>query len=236
MAECVRTVEEWAEFFRALWDRGIKTLHTSSEYGTINLVSAILQKLKRESPSLQFRHVVKIAEPSFYDGSFDGRRLRAKVFDYIQLLSSDMVHDVQWMWRRGLDDDQHRINEFLSAVDPLAAAVDALKADGVIDRFLCFPYTPDFAIAALQQRFCDGLVVYRNMQEREYDGALDICAKGGRVAYVIRPLNAGKALQGIDIPPRELVKFALDKPSLEGAILSSNSLQHIDAILESPRV
>lgn len=230
--EAQRSVGEWVEFFVAAHRLGVTTLHSSSEYESFPLFCEILSRLARDAPDVRFRHMVKLGEPHFDEADFEPKRLSERIDCYRDALRVDCIADVQWMWRGGLDNDPVRISRFLARQSPIADGVDALKVGGRIGRFLCFPYTPPFAQAALDVAAVDGLVVYRNVQEREYDDAIDGAAARAKPSVVIRPFNAGKAFDGRGPGPLALLRLALDKPGIESAILSTSSIDHVEQLIE----
>jgi hypothetical protein len=222
-----RTTVEWREFLRSAYNLGYQTLHSSSEYESFPLLSGLLSN----SGDIRFRHVVKLAEPSFDDEDFDAGRLEQKVHDYCRSLSTPVIHDVQWMWRHSLKDEAARLSQFERRLDAIGDAATRLKTSGLIQRFFCFPYTPGFAAAALAHDAIDGLIVYRNVNETEYDAHIDDCAKLGKTCQIIRPFFGCAEGVPTDISHEEMLTFALNKPAIESAILSSNSVAHLSALM-----
>ncbi len=225
--EVSRSIAEWADYFSAVHQLGIVKLHSSSEYDTFPLVCEILAYLSRRQKPPIFKHVVKLAEPSFDDSGFDTARLVSKVDHYRHALASECIHDVQWMWRRGLDNDQERIAAFRNSANALRSAANKLKSEGKIERLICFPYSPDFADEAVRTEAVDGLAVYRNQHETEYDAVIGNCARANKMALVIRPLNAGKVLDSDKKTAVDHLQFSLDMQAIEAGIVSSNKLEHL---------
>jgi hypothetical protein len=227
MLEIERSNREWVEHLRSVHDLGIRTLHSSVEYDSFPLLSTLLDEFTQAGGSRQFRHIVKLGEPSFDDATFDAGRLQKKVRDYCTALSVSGVDDVQWMWREGLKDDQRRISQFQAQLDQIAVAAGNLKRNGLLKRFFCFPYSVEFGRVALEHPSIDGLVVYRNREETEYDRLIDRADMLSKRCHVIRPFKAGSVLDGGQRSAAEALVFALDKPAIESAILSTNSLDHL---------
>jgi hypothetical protein len=231
LAEGERTAEQTADYFAALHDLGIRTIHSSHEYESFPLVTDALQVMARREPRRSFRHMVKLAEPSFDDDDrFSADRLSRRIDHYRRALDADMLDDVQWMWRRKLDEDPGRIADFAADADAIGEAVEKERARGSIARLFCFPYTPDFAASAIGRDWVDGLAVYRNVEERDYDSALGQASAAAKTAVVIRPFFGGKLVAGAD--PAELLAAALDGPAIEAAVLSTNSIAHMRALLD----
>jgi hypothetical protein len=231
LGEEERRIEDWVAFFRDVHALGITSLHSSSEYDTFPLLCKILGKLAKTDNAPKFRHVVKLAEPSFDDAGFDAARLAEKVAEYSAALGTNCVQDIQWMWRHNLSDDAERIDAFKRNLASLTDAVAGLKSQGRIERFFCFPYSPAFASEALKSGTIDGLTVYRNAQETEYDAAIDSCAELGKPVLVIRPLYAGKVLEQSAKSAADHVQYSLNLPAIEAGIISSNNLDHIRELL-----
>lgn len=225
--EIDRSISEWLYFLCQARDLGVLALHSSSEYASFHLVKTLLSESLFSGHGSGFRHICKLAEPSFTDTRFSAENLERKVHDYCEALSTPVLHDVQWMWRQNLDDDGRRQADFMRSLDEIGAASINLKRQGLIERLLCFPYTNDFAAAAIEHEAIDGLVVYRNRREREYDDVIRRCGDLSKVCHVIRPFDSGGALDLSSNTPGDLLRFALDLPAIETAILSTNNLEHI---------
>jgi predicted oxidoreductase len=230
LLEVDRSKEQWVDFFEQISSIGIDTLHSSLEYDSFGLLCEALGVLALVRPDIQFRHVVKLAEPSFDDGAFSANRLIEKIDHYKKCLGTDIVHDIQWMWRMDLKDDPKRLKHAENSFDEMAKAVAELKSSSQIERFFCFPYSPEFAQLSLKSDAVDGLVVYRNTREIEYDDAINACADAGKSTMIIRPFAAGALIDGSSTTISELIKFALDERNIEGAIFSSNNIAHIREI------
>ncbi len=229
--EAGKSVDEWVEFFIAARRLGISTLHSSSEYESFPLLCRVLERVACLAPGVKFRHIVKLGEPHFDEMSFSAERLIRKVEQYKDRFGVVCIADVQWMWRHGIDNDPSRVEQFLCAAADISAAAESLKRNGSIERFLCFPYTPAFAAAALELEIVDGFVVYRNAKEVEYDGLLDRAGVLGKPCLVIRPFFGGQLLENGGVDPVFLLRFALDKPSIEAAVVSCSKLDHLEELI-----
>jgi hypothetical protein len=209
----------------------VRVLHSSDEYESFPLLCRILSRLAARFPGITFRHMVKLGEPHFDEDAFSGQRLAARVDIYRQRLRTDRIADVQWMWRHGIPDDARRVERFSASAGEIARAAAALKADSVIGRFLCFPYTPAFAQVALEMDAVDGLVVYRNQQEREYDGVIDRASGLGKPCVIIRPFLGGKLVRDEGSDAASLLRFALNKPAIESAVVSCSRLDRLKDLI-----
>lgn len=221
----------WVNLFSDLHDLGVRTWHSSSEYESFELFCEVVGKFGKTFPDKPIRHMVKLAEPHFHVNTFDAGLLSQKVDEYLDKLQTDSLYCVQWMWRGDLSDNERRKALFLESYPAIEKAVAALKQSGKIENFHCFPYDAGFAQAALNTKAIDGLVVYRNKLETEYDGLLQQAARAGKRSFIIRPLFGGKALELESETPRSLLRFALDMPNVDGAVLSISSIEKITQIL-----
>jgi hypothetical protein len=222
-----RSAAKWLDFLSEAHTLGLQSLHSSVEYDSFPLLSSLLSQGTKAEYFPKFRHIAKLAEPSFDDACFDASRLRNRVEAYLSALSTPVLHDVQWMWRQSLNTDELRVEHFERQLDLIAEAAGRLKRDGLIERFFCFPYSVAFGRVALEHEAIDGLIVYRNVQETEYDPLIDRSYALSKPCHIIRPFNAGAALGTDQREHAELLAFALDKPAIESAILSSNSIEHL---------
>jgi aryl-alcohol dehydrogenase-like predicted oxidoreductase len=226
-----RTVSEWSNFFEDVYDLGIRTLHSSSEYDSFPLLCEILGSLKRSNPSIRFRHIIKLANPSFDEDGFSLPRLKHAIGNYRNRLQSDRIEDVQWMWRNNLSDENQRLADFSKSVSTITEAIFTLKSQALINRFFCFPYTTEFGQMAIEVPAVDGLVVYRNYEEILYDTLIDVCAERNKAAIIIRPFNGGATLRNRIDTPKSNLAFAINKPAIESAIISSGNLDHIRQLI-----
>lgn len=231
LSESDRPVTAWVDFLLAAHRLGVRALHVSHEYDTWPLFCEIVAEMAARPNAPAFRYVAKIAEPHFDSRSFEPSRLAAVIAEVRAGLGSTCLHDVQWMWRGDLQDEPARLAQFRAQSAQLEAEIAALKRDGGIERFLCFPYTTGFAAAALELPGIDGLVVYRNLAEREFDLQLGSCAASGRIAHIIRPFFGGQTLEASHPAPPAQLAAALDHPAIEYAILSTSRLDHLRQLL-----
>lgn len=221
----------WVSLFETLYESGVRLFHSSSEYESFDLYRSVLQEFRHLNPSAQIKHVVKLAAPHFHEFAFDAQDLFDKVDAYLEALQTNQLYCVQWMWRGDLKDHKARRDGFERDYAALSKAVAQLKASGKIAQFHCFPYDVDFAEAALTKDAIDGLIVYRNPLETEFDAQLEKAANLGKTNYVIRPLLAGKALAEEGQTPASLLRFALSGPGVSGAVVSISSEQKFRQLL-----
>lgn len=221
----------WVNLFSELHDLGIRIWHSSSEYESFDLYCDVMAEFQKQFPNKVVKHMVKLAEPHFHVNEFSETLFEEKVDDYLRKLDAESLFCVQWMWRGDLSDNENRRKLFLESYPEIEKSVQKLKQNRKIENFHCFPYDVNFAEAVIDKPAVDGLVVYRNKLETEYDNLLEESARNGKSNFIIRPLFAGKALELEGETPRSLLQFALGKAGVEGAVLSISSVDKIKQIL-----
>ncbi len=230
MHEHSLSLNQWADFFCNLHRRGVRLLHSSNEYDSFGLLCDVLTEIRSRDCGVQFKHVVKLAEPSFDDERFDALRLGQKVDAYLSALVCDRLDTVQWMWRRDLDDDVKRIRDMARATPHIAAVFETLKAEGKIVYVGCFPYSVDFASEVSGSKMIDRLIFYRNPLEKDYDHLLEKCIVSGKKVIALRPFAAGMAFQEPTRTAVDLIKYALGHECVAGTVFTATKSEHVDAI------
>ncbi len=216
----------WVNFFRDLHQRGIDTLHSSLEYDSFPLLCDVLRRLREDG--VTFRHMVKLAEPSFAENHFSPDRLLAKLQAYQHLLGSDTIHHIQWMWRSDLQHETRRLAAFQQQHTDLHTAFAQLKTTGQAAKITCFPYTPGFADAALAIPSLDGLTVYWNPQEQDYLPQMQACVQQHKQVYTLRPFGAGQ-LHGST--SAESLDFTLHTRLVTATVFTATQQPHLDQVL-----
>jgi aryl-alcohol dehydrogenase-like predicted oxidoreductase len=230
MTEERQSAAEWQALIAYGRERGIAGFHSSDEYEGFPLFCELLKKTVTAGDDI--RHVVKLAEPSFDDAAFDAGRLGSRIDAYRQAFGIDRIADVQWMWRRDLRDEPRRLAEIADTQARTSDAFAAFRERGIVGRFLCFPYSIGAAELAVDAGGLDGLVVYRNLQERDFDPLLDRCVESGLSALAIRPFFAGATLEQSVLSARAQFDFVLSHPAVEAAIVSCSSQAHLDELID----
>lgn len=226
--EADRDAAAWARFFAAAHERGVRRLHVSNEYDSWPL---FLEVLSQPAMPRDFAYVAKLADPHFGEAGFDAQRLAERIDSYRADLRIDRIDDVQWMWRPDLDNEDKRLADFGAAADRIGKTGERLRESGAISRLMCFPYTTGFADKAIESRSFDGLVVYRNLEETDFDGQVMRAAIAGLPTLAIRPFLAGRTIASQGPTPGAQVAAVLGLKGVEAAILSTSSIAHLDEVL-----
>ena len=226
-----KDVNAWVEFLTTLHENGVDTLHSSMEYESFQLLTEVLRLISKKSDSIKFKHVVKLADPSFNEEYQSYNRIRKRIEEYTNALNCSQIEMVQWMWRNDLDNDKIRVSKFTESLQELEAEVSKIKNDGLVNGFMCFPYTLDFGMASLESNVIDGYMVYRNPNEMEYQPLLEEAYKKSKDVYSIRPLAAGNLIQNPDWNVNSLIKFSYNHPGIKGIIVSISEEKHLLEIL-----
>lgn len=228
-----------------LFDAGCNSFHSSHEYEFHDYFCTTLRSLGRRPA----RHVVKLGEPHFDHAGFRPRRMIEIIDEQLRLLGVEHIDVVQWLLRHTPLEDRYRLPLFEACRDEVAATALRLQEAGKIGCLTVFPYTTEFAEAALGLGWCDGLTSYLNPVERECVPYLDAMEGRGQFFLAIRPLYAGLLASGahpegakfavacdaLGISPAERLAFALRYPMLHPAvksvILSVNTISQAEAAL-----
>lgn len=236
----------WEALLREAIERGVTTLHSSSEYESYPRFRGLVARLR----GLPVQHVVKLADPHFGEAGFDAARLEARVDAYLAELCAERLDVVQWMWRGDLKDEPGRLAGFERERGAIRVAFDALRAKGKLGAVAPFPYTAAFADRVIGDGaaqgggapLCEGLAVYLNAAERELLPQIRAAARAGMGTVAIRPLAAGKAVAaappaaaGADAgvagsPPRTAaacVREVLAEPGVATAVVTFSSRAHL---------
>jgi hypothetical protein len=135
------------------------------------------------------------------------------------------------MWRGDLKNEISRLDNFKENIVLLNSKVFELKKNNLIDGFYLFNYTNTFCELAitLSKQFdnslFDGLTVYRNVQENEFDKYLDYFERN----IIIRPLFAGKLETSLS--KKQLVEYALNHGRVTNGIISISSVDKLNQLL-----
>lgn len=229
--------DAWEALLREAIERGVTTLHSSSEYESYPRFCGLVARLS----GLPIQHVVKLADPHFGEAGFDAARFEARVDAYLAGLGAERLDVVQWMWRGDLKDEPGRLAAFSRERGAIRAAFDALRAKGKLGAVAPFPYTAGFAdrviggpatsgaAAGQDSPLCEGLAVYLNPAEREMLPQIRAAARAGMGTVAIRPLAAGQALAGTTAAA--CVREVLAEPGVATAVVTFSSRAHLDELL-----
>lgn len=221
-----RSDRQHLELLLHLVDRGVTTFHSSSEYETFPRFTSLLRELQRARPQARLEHVVKLAAPHFGEDRFVVADLVRRLDAYRAALSSPRIDVVQWMVRFDLQQENRRLQILQESAAELGDAVACLREQGWIGAFACFPYTQGFAQAVLAQPWCDGLVDYLNLHERERVALLPELQRAGQGLVALRPLLAGELIGRAS--PAAALRFPLLHPAVASEVLSIGSIAHAE--------
>ncbi len=223
--------KDWAKLLLHASSLGVDRIHCSDEYDSFPFLLTVLEEVRRNCPQLEFRYTVKLAEPQFGESDFDSNMLLKRIDAYRKVLRTDQLDCVQWMWRGNLGDEAGRLRSFSDSADLIFEVVNRAKHQGKIKLFHCFPYTFEFANQALENPMVDGLTIYRNPLEIEYDPLLTRAHAIGKGVLVIRPFKAGEAL--FNIGATNLIKFSAIAPAVAGIVVSCSTVVHLEECTEA---
>jgi hypothetical protein len=231
MSEYDYSVLYWVDLFDKMHDSGIFVHHVSSEYDSYVLYITVLKEFNLKYPNKQILHLVKLAEPHFERSKFDPKLFQSKIDKYLTDLNVSKLWGIQWMWRGDLNNEISRLDNFKEHIELLNSKVFELKKNNVIDGFYLFSYTKTFCELAillskqLNNTVFDGLTVYRNIHENEFDIYLDSFERN----IIIRPLFAGKLETSLS--KKQLVEYALNHGKVTNGIISISSVDKLYELL-----
>lgn len=219
------SITELSDLLCRLHELGIDTHHSSSEYETHGRYCEALRLAKGRGYA--FKHIVKLAEPSWDDLQFSQERFAVSLAEEAAKLSTTRIDVVQWMVRtkdptnddvrlRILADDHHRI----------AAAFNNAKASGHLGAVACFGYTDAFLRRAAATGLIDGITGYYNSDE--LNGPM---FAHGLPILGIRPFGGGQLLTS-ETSAADLIRFALKPAEVRAVIVSISSVDHAQSICD----
>jgi hypothetical protein len=231
MSEHNYSVSHWVDLFNNMYDNGIRLHHVSSEYDSYFYYIGVLKEFNLKHPNKQISHLAKLAEPHFDSSKFNPKLFQSKIDKYLAELSVSKLWGIQWMWRGDLKNEISRLDNFKENIEILNSKVFELKKNNLIDGFYLFTYTNTFCELAislskqLDNKLFDGLTVYRNIQENEFDKYLDFFERN----IIIRPLFAGKLETSLS--KKQLVEYALNHAKVTNGIISISSIDKLNELL-----
>lgn len=231
MTEYNYSVSHWVDLFNTMYDNGIRLHHVSSEYDSYFFYRTVFKEFNLKYPKKQISHLVKLAEPHFDSSYFNPKLFQSKIDKYLTELSVSKLWGIQWMWRGDLKNEISRLDNFKENIEILNSKVFELKKNNLIDGFYLFTYTITFCELAISlskhfdNTLFDGLTVYRNIQENEFDKYLDFFERN----IIIRPLFAGKLETSLS--KKQLVEYAFNHGRVTNGIISISSLDKLNELI-----
>lgn len=221
----------WVDLFDYMYEKGIDIHHVSSEYASFEFYIRTLKLFNEKYPLKVIKHLVKLAEPHFDSNVFDPENFYNKVKNYLKILNIGKIWGVQWMWRGDLKFEEKRMESFTKNFRLISETVESCKNKSLFEGFYLFPYTNTFCSLAnklnveLAIPLFDGLTIYRNFKEREFDGFLDYFSNN----IIIRPLNSGDLDEKIN--KKDAFDFSINHPNINYAIVSISSKEKLNILL-----
>jgi aryl-alcohol dehydrogenase-like predicted oxidoreductase len=232
MHERSHSATDWIKFLSQIYYRGVDTFHTSIEYESFPiLVDAV--KAARSDSNFRPKFVVKLADPHFGEEHFSGERFCRRIDEYCNRLSVDSLDCVQWMWRSNLKDDAQRCKDFADASKgEIERTFELLKSTGRVRSVVCFPYSVAFASSAIEHDWVDGLAIYRNPLEVEYEQILESANARGKWIMALRPFSAGGIFQSgksMNVV-RDAISYCFSHTAVRSIVVTFSSILHLEEI------
>lgn len=209
----------WVKFFENLHEKGVRHLHSSTEYKTFPLLIESLRRLK-EKKNITFNHIVKLGEPSFNEEQFSKERFESKL-DFYKLMLPGKIEIIQWMWRSE-EKDLKRIRKFVSQKKEINKVFKKYKV-------CCFPYTKQFGDLVIELSNLSGLIIYWNYMETDFLKIATKVSKKNKANIVLRPFINSKKNSLIS---NNALKFCEKIPNLKGIIFTATKKKHLNEALD----
>jgi len=230
---------------------------SSHKYDSFVFFCKVMRAFRRARPNAEIEHISKIGVPHFDEDGFSPRRLVELVDTQLKALGAMRIDIVQWLLRHSPNDDAHRLPLLEACREDIAETWAELRIAGKVGVLASFPYSPNFADAALRLPSCRGLVSYLNPVELDDTFFLDRLQRDGQGFVAIRPLFAGRVtsramfddsettamltpmFRKLGIAPEDVTHFALRFPLLHPAVSSVmvgvSSLAHAEAAIDATK-
>ena len=187
-----RSQKHGLDLLNYLYDNGVDTYHTSSEYDAHNYFCDVFRKFRNQKLESNTSHIIKLACPHFEESNFSHSSFERKIEAQLQALSIERIDIVQWLFRQKNNIDSIRIPKLIDSIPFIEESFNILIQSGKVRAFAAFPYSSSFAEALGQQNIIDGFVDYLNIGERHWAKQLEKENMVNHGFVAIRPLCAGK--------------------------------------------
>ena len=214
---------------------GVDTLHSSDEYSSFALFRSASAAAAR-AIGTEPRHVVKLAEPAFGESRFDASRFAQRIRMYVAALSVTRLAVVQWMIRADTSRPAQRLDILHRDAAAIGTVVEELRAEGLLEALVVFPYSSGDVNPTLAKDWCDGIAVYLNPCETEYVPAVQSAHSCRKGAIGIRPFAAGRAVgaaRGTSVPnpftspAAQCIGWPLLHPAVATVVASISTTEHL---------
>ncbi len=185
-----------AKFLTQLHELGIDSHHSSWEYGSDDTYVSALKKAA--SWGYGFKHVVKLAEPSWDDLEFSPQRFRSKVEDECLRLGVEHLEVVQWLIRTKVPEDEAVC---LALIERDAGLIqdtfNTMIGEGLIGAVVGFPYRTRIGQRLVVSQagsppLVDGLSIYLNDLEPDPADPEAVALSAACPILAIRPFAGGQ--------------------------------------------
>lgn len=211
------SVKQVTALFDCAKDKGITTLHVSSEYSSYDLVKAAL-------PHRDHQFIVKLAAPHFDEDGFSQKSLEKKVDRFLLDFKRDSIDVAQWMWRMNPLDDDSRIEKTGEQLGSMQEAFQALVVSGKVKQFSCFPYTPSYMHFIRKKGLMHSQTNYLNFWEDDlFEGGI------AEDSIVLRPLAAGRFRKS-NFSLSHCLSYPLSHPNIKTVVISLHNKKNIEEV------
>ena len=132
------------------------------------------------------------------------------------------------MWRGNLSDDNKRIKNFIKDKKKIIKLFNSLLKEKKICGIYVFPYTTKFLIESISFNIFDGVCIYRNPVEKNYE---KLIKKFKKIKFLdIRPFG-GKLKLNKKHKLNFLLNYSINCKNIENIILTCSKKKQIREIV-----
>ncbi len=132
------------------------------------------------------------------------------------------------MWRGNLSNEHERITNFSKDSQKIIRLFKSLKQRKIIKKIYIFPYTKSFLKTSIKHNIFDGICIYRNPIEKDYDELLSKIQKKKFIA--IRPFGGNLKLNKKH-KLKYLLNYSINNKKISKIILTCSKIKQIKEIV-----
>ena len=144
-----------AQALRRALSSGINVVHSCVEYGTLPVLSSVLDELPN---SHDLVHIIKMDVPNNDDNNvFYPDKFRRRVEDHLVALRTERIDILQYMWRVAPGTGQESLPMLRRIIEDVRNVFDQLHSEGKAGYLMVFP-SPDCIAETIETGQFSGLI------------------------------------------------------------------------------
>ena len=221
------------DLLRFVLEKGVRRFHTSFEYDSYGLFGTLMEQACSDMgvKSNLIEYTVKLASPHFGEKNINSKEIINRVDSYRSFLNVECIHQIQWMARMDLQDENGRLELLDRELDVLHEVKTALTNTSAINQFGCFPYTVRFAKKILESNVIDVMMDYLNENDSRPLEYAEYLQRASAELLVLRPFDAGKSLTN-EQSAVTIFKELTTLSYIDGIAVGVSSIEHAEELLE----